>query len=74
MAPDPVSVVIHSLEVTAIELIAGTDPSMAIMDGGGFPGIWPPGYSVEIRDPATGDWTVIGDLSAGNRIETTFSR
>jgi hypothetical protein len=57
------------MEVTAIELIAGTDPGMAIMDGGGFPGMWPPGYSVEIRDAATGEWTVIGDLSAGNRFE-----
>ena len=57
------------MEVTAIELIAGTDPSMAIMDGGGFPGAWPEGYSVEVRDPRTGDWSVVGDLSAGNRIE-----
>jgi hypothetical protein len=57
------------MEVTAIELIAGTDPGQAIMDGGAFPGMWPPGYSVEVRDPVTGDWTVVGDLSAGNRIE-----
>jgi hypothetical protein len=57
------------MEVTAIELIAGTDPGMAIMDSGGFPGLWPPGYSIEVRDPATGDWGVVGDLSAGSRIE-----
>jgi hypothetical protein len=57
------------IEVTAIELIAGSNPEMAIMDGGAFPGLWPPGYSVEVRNPVTGDWTVVGDLSAGNRIE-----
>ncbi|MGZ8562453.1 MAG: DUF7408 domain-containing protein [Candidatus Limnocylindria bacterium] len=57
------------IEVSAIELIAGTDPGMAIMDEGAFPGLWPPGYSVEVRNPMTGDWTVVGDLSAGNRIE-----
>ncbi len=56
------------LEVTAIELIAGTDPGMAIVEGGAFPGLWPPGYSVEVRDPVTGEWSVVGDLSAGNRI------
>ena len=57
------------MEVTDIELIAGTDPGMAIIDGGAFPGLWPRGYSVEVRDPRTGEWSVIGDLSAGNRFE-----
>jgi hypothetical protein len=57
------------MDVTAIELIVGSDPAMAIMDGGGFPGMWPPGYSIEIRDSSSGEWTVIGDLSAGNRFE-----
>ncbi|HSJ00393.1 MAG TPA: hypothetical protein VLA59_08405 [Patescibacteria group bacterium] len=57
------------MEVTAIELIAGTDPGMAIMDGGVFPGMWPPGYSIEVRDARSGEWQVVGDLSAGNRFE-----
>jgi hypothetical protein len=57
------------MDVTALELIVGTEPGMAIIDEGVFPGLWPPGYSVEVRDPRTGDWTVVGDLSAGNRID-----
>lgn len=57
------------MEVSAIEVIVGTDPGMAIMDGSSFPGMWPPGYSVEIRDPVSGEWAVIGDLSAGNRFK-----
>jgi hypothetical protein len=57
------------MDVTALELIVGTEPGMAIIDEGAFPGLWPPGYSVEVRDPRTGDWTVVGDLSAGNRID-----
>ena len=57
------------MEVTALELIAGPDPGTAIMDGGAFPGLWPPGYSVEVRDPRNGEWSVVGDLSEGNRIE-----
>lgn len=56
------------MEVTTLELIAGPDPATAIMDGGVFPGLWPPGYSVEVRDPRVGEWMVVGDLSEGNRI------
>lgn len=57
------------MEVTSLELVVGSDPGMALMEGGAFPGLWPPGYSVEVRDPSTGDWTVVGDLGDGNRIE-----
>jgi len=58
-----------AMQVTALELVVGTDPGMAIMDGGVFPGMWPPGYSIEVRDPRTGEWTVVGDLGDGNRLE-----
>ena len=57
------------MEVTELELIAGTDPGQAIMDGGAFPGMWPPGYTIEIRDPRTGEWEVVGDLSTNNRFD-----
>ncbi len=57
------------IEVAAVDLIAGFDPMTTIVEGGGFPGQWPPGYSVEVRNPRTGEWTVVGDLSAGNRFE-----
>jgi hypothetical protein len=57
------------MEVTALELIAGTDPGQVIMDGGAFPGMWPPGYTIEIRDPRTGEWEVVGDLNADNRFD-----
>lgn len=57
------------MEVTSLELIAGPDPGTAISDGGVFPGLWPPGYSVEVRDPRSGEWSLLGDLSEDSRFQ-----
>ena len=57
------------MEVTELELLAGADPGMAIMEQGGFGGFWPKGTVVELRDPATGAWRMLGDLSESTRIE-----
>ncbi len=57
------------IEVTELELLAGADPGMAIMEQGGLVGFWPKGTVLELRDPATGDWRALGDLSESTRIE-----
>jgi hypothetical protein len=52
-----------------VEIIVGPDPSIVLSDPGGFGGFWPEGFIVEVRDPATGEWTELGDLSRQNRFE-----
>jgi hypothetical protein len=37
--------------------------------GGGFGGFWPQGYTLEIKDPATGDWILLGDINERTRWE-----
>lgn len=52
-----------------VEIIVGPDPSVVLSDQGGFGGFWPEGFIVEVRDPSTGEWTELGDLSRQNRFE-----
>jgi hypothetical protein len=53
--------------VSSIEIITGMDPSV-IQDSGGFRGIWPAGWEVEVRDARSGDWIALGDLGDSNRL------
>lgn len=54
------------IAVTAVEIVVGPDVSSALQDPGGFGGFWPPGYLVELRHPASGEWSVLGDLAEGH--------
>jgi hypothetical protein len=50
------------LEASAVEIIVGPDATV-VMDPGNLGGFWPAGFTVEVRNPATGEWTLLGDLS-----------
>jgi len=58
-----------NLEPTEVEIVFGPDPMMVASEQGGFGGFWPPGYTLELQDPRTGEWTVVGDLNDRSRIE-----
>jgi hypothetical protein len=51
-----------------VDIIIGSDLSMVLdprdFGGGGF---WADGFSAELRNPATGEWTPLGDLSQRTR-------
>jgi hypothetical protein len=51
------------LQPTDVVIAVGPDASMILSDTGGFPGFWPAGYTAEVRDPTTGEWNMLGDLS-----------
>lgn len=55
------------MAVDEIEIIAAPDPMMALEQVGG--GFWPAGYTLAVRDQATGEWLELGDLSRSNRFE-----
>ncbi len=57
------------MSVTELEILAGPDPGMVIVEQGGFGGMWPPGFSIELRNAQTGEWTELGDLSQESRFE-----
>ena len=52
-----------------VEIIVGPDPSFVLSDPGGFGGSWPQGFTLELQDPRTGEWTLLGDLSDQNAFE-----
>ncbi len=43
--------------------MVGPDYSIVLGEQGDFAGFWPEGFTVELRDPATGGWKMLGDLS-----------
>jgi hypothetical protein len=57
------------LEATEVEILIGPDPSMVLSEGGAFGGFWAPGTVAELRDPSTGEWIMLGDLSEGSTFE-----
>jgi hypothetical protein len=58
---------LSSMAVDEVDIIAGPDPHMVISEEGGFGGFWPPGFSIELRHPTTGEWSLLGDLSETSR-------
>jgi hypothetical protein len=54
---------------TAVEIVIGQDPSVLMNDQAGFGGMWPQGFSVEVRDPGTNEWVLVGDLNQQSRFE-----
>jgi hypothetical protein len=57
------------MSVSELAILVGPDPSMVFSQQGGFGGFWPAGYSLEIRDPTGGAWTLLGDISQQSRFE-----
>jgi hypothetical protein len=52
------------MEVSELSILVGPDPSMVIGEQGGFGGgFWPPGFTLEVRDPSTGEWVELGDIN-----------
>ncbi|HSK94339.1 MAG TPA: hypothetical protein VLA76_09820 [Candidatus Angelobacter sp.] len=60
---------VSGMAVDELEIIAGPDPGMVISEQGGFGGFWPPGVQLELQDPRTGEWSVLGDLGQQSRFE-----
>ena len=56
------------MTVSELEILVGTDPSMVLGDQGQVAGMWPEGFTVEVLDPTSGAWNLLGDLSR----QTTF--
>ena len=58
------------MDVSQLAILVGPDPSMVLSDqGGGFGGFWPQGFTIEVRDPSSGEWTLLGDLNERTRWE-----
>ncbi|MDQ3689539.1 MAG: hypothetical protein M3406_05800 [Chloroflexota bacterium] len=58
------------MAVTELEILVGQDPSMVFGDqGGGDAGFWPEGVTLEVRNPESGEWTFVGDLSDRSSFE-----
>jgi hypothetical protein len=60
------------LEATGVRIVTGGDPSMVFMEqggGGGFGGFMPAGYTLSVRDPRSGEWVELGDLSQQSTYE-----
>lgn len=53
---------VGDLAVTDVEIVFAPDAASALQDPGGFANWWPAGYLVELRNPASGEWTALGDL------------
>jgi hypothetical protein len=54
---------VSNIAVSELTVILGPDPHMVFSDQGGFGGFWPAGFTAEVRNPQTGEWTVLGDIS-----------
>lgn len=54
------------LEPTAVEIVVGPDPSVMLGNVGDFGGFWPDGFTLEVRNAATGLWTLLGELNDGS--------
>lgn len=60
---------VNGIAVSEAEIIVGPDPGMVFSEPGDMMGFWPPGIVLEILDPTTGTWTLLGDISEANRYE-----
>ena len=57
------------MAVSELEILVGPDPSVVLGNQGGqFGGMWPEGFTLEVLDPLTGAWHLVGDISR----QTTF--
>ena len=52
-----------NIEVSDLKIIIGPDPGMVFQDQGAFGGFWPAGFTADVRNPQTGEWVPLGDIS-----------
>lgn len=53
-----------NLEADRAAIFVGMDASVMMPGNAGFGGgMWPPGYTLEVRNPVSGEWHLLGDLS-----------
>lgn len=57
------------MAVSELEILVGPDPSMVLGDQGQFGGFWPPGFTLEVRDPLSDTWSLLGDISQQSAFE-----
>ena len=57
------------MAVSELDILVGPDPSVVFGDQGGFGGFWPEGVTLEVRNPESGEWTLVGDLSDRSSFE-----
>ena len=57
------------MEVSELEILVGPDPAMVLGDQGQFGGFWPEGFTLEVRDPVSGTWSLLGDISERSAFE-----
>lgn len=57
------------MAVSELTILIGPDPGMVFSDQGGFGAFWPPGYEAEVRNPATGEWVLLGDINQNASFE-----
>ena len=57
------------MTVDELEILLGPDISMVLTDQGQFGGLWPQGFTLEVRNPITGAWTLLGDISERSSFE-----
>ena len=55
------------MAVSEVQVIVGADIGMVLERGDFGGGFWPDGYTAELRDPSTGEWQLLGDLSERSR-------
>ena len=54
---------VSNMVVSELTILVGPDPGMVFSDQGGFGGFWPVGFTAEARNPQTGEWLQLGDIS-----------
>ncbi len=54
------------LDPTSVELVVGPDSSVVLGNAGDFVGFWPDSFTLEVRDPTSGEWTLVGNLNEGS--------
>ena len=57
------------MAVSEVTILIGPDPGMVLSDQGGFGGFWPAGFQADVRDPQTGEWRPLGDISQNSTFE-----
>lgn len=57
------------MDVSKLEILVGPDPSMVVAEQGQFGGFWQEGITLEARDPTSGEWTLLGDISRQSAFE-----
>ena len=57
------------MDVSELEILVGPDPGIVLSDQGQFGGFSPEGFTLEVRDPISDTWSVLGDISRQSSFE-----